>query len=86
MTRTPEPARGGVAGLLFVFCIAAFVAGLGFDVGARARFGFWIGAEPGAAGAFGVAAAVFGVIAARGARMLLARRREKGDSDASGHP
>jgi len=86
MTRTPEPPRGGIAGLLLVFCVAAFLAGLGFDIGANARSGFWIASEPGAAAAFGVAAVVFAAIAARGMRIVLGRRREEGDSDVGGHP
>ena len=78
MTRTPAPPRGGIAGLLLVFCLAAGAAGLGFDLGLDARPNFWIGAQPGAAAALGVGAAVFAILGARGAQLLLGRQRRKG--------
>jgi hypothetical protein len=80
MTRTPTPPRGGIAGLLFVFCIAACAVGLGFDFGLEARSEFWIGARPGAAAALGVGGAVLAVLGGRAAQALLGRvRREGGD-------
>jgi hypothetical protein len=66
--------RSGLTGVLFVFCLAALLAGLGFDVAGEARTSFWIGAQPGAAAMIGVAAVVFAVVAARLAQILFTRR------------
>jgi hypothetical protein len=82
IARAPPP-KSGITGVLLVFCIAAVLAGLGFDFGAGAHTTFWIGDQPGAAAAIGVAAAVFAVIAARVARILLGRTQ--GGDDAGAH-
>ena len=77
MTKRARPRqRSGLTGLLFVFCLAGLLAGLGFDLAAGARATFWIGAQPGAAAMIGVAAVVFAVVAARLAQMLFARKGE----------
>lgn len=78
MRRTQPPQRSGIAGVLFVFCLAALIAGLGFDLGTGARTHFWIGDQPGAAAAIGVVAALFALAAAHVARLLLGRKREQG--------
>jgi hypothetical protein len=85
--RTLPPQRSGVTGLLFVFCLTALLVGLGFDLGAGARMRFWIGDQPAAAAAVGVAAVLFGVLAAQAGRALFGRRRkaDEGSSDASSH-
>ncbi len=70
--RTPSQ-RNGAFGVLLVFCLTAFIGGLGFDVGAGARVRFWIGDQPAAAAAVGIAAALFMVLAAYGARVMLDR-------------
>jgi hypothetical protein len=48
---------------------------------------FWIGDQPAAAAAVGVAAVLFGVLAAQAGRALFGRRRkaDEGSSDASSH-
>jgi hypothetical protein len=84
MTRTPVPPRGGIAGLWLLFCAVAGGVGLAFDLGLNRASNFWIGAEPGGAAALGLAAAAFVVIAARLARLVLARRPTQhrgGDAD-----
>src|SRR5262249_49168093 len=81
IARTPPP-KSGIAGVLLVFCIAALLAGIGFDLGAGARTRFWIGDQVGAAAAIGGAAAVFAVIAARVARLALGRSQESSDASA----
>jgi hypothetical protein len=89
MTRTPPPARGGIAGLAFVFCLAAGAAGAGFDLALEPRQVFWLGAQPGAAAAMGAGAAVFAIVSARIARVLLGRPAPRtpaeGSRDAGDH-
>ena len=75
--RPPQP-RSGIAGVLFVFCLAALLAGLGFDLGLGARAHFWIGDQPAAATAIGIAATLFAIVASMVGRMLLGRKREEG--------
>lgn len=74
MTRTPLPARGGSAGLWFLFCFAVLVAGVAFDVLLRERPHFWIGDIPGAAAAIGVGAAIIVALGARALRALFGRK------------
>jgi hypothetical protein len=76
MSKEPPP-RGGIAGLVVLFCFTAAVIGLGFDLTGD-RSGFWLGARPGGAAAIGAAAAVFCVAAAQLARILLGRNEAKG--------
>ena len=76
--------RSGAFGLLLVFCLTAFIGGLGFDLGAGARVRFWIGEQPGAAGAVGVAAALFMVLIAHGGRMALNRWRKEAANEGGG--
>jgi hypothetical protein len=83
MSRAPPP-RGGIAGLVLIFCLAAAVAGLGFDFGADDARSFWIGARPGAAAAIGCGGAVFCVLAGQIARFALGRKDAKGSDNA--HP
>ncbi|MGQ0533152.1 MAG: hypothetical protein ACT4OF_10760 [Caulobacteraceae bacterium] len=82
MIAKSPPRKNGIAGMLFVFCLAAFLAGIGFDLGAGAHASFWIGDQTGAAAAIGVASAVFAVVAVRAARAVLGRRQEGGDAGA----
>ena len=74
--------RSSLTGLLFVFCLAGLVAGVGFDLGAGARERFWIGGEAGVAAAIGALAALSAVIVARLAQALFGR---KGGGDAGSH-
>jgi len=80
MSKAPRPpqSRSGIAGVLFVFCLAALIAGLGFDIGLGARAHFWIGDQPAAATAIGIAATLFAIVASMVGRMLLGRKREEG--------
>lgn len=77
MSQRPPPQRSGVSGVLFVFCLAALLAGLGFDLGAGARAHFWIGDQPAAAAAIGVSATLFAIVAALLGRLLLGRKRDE---------
>lgn len=83
MNTRPPPRKSGVTGVLLVFCIAALLAGLGFDAGAGAHPSFWIGDQIGAAAAIGVAGAVFAILAARLVRAALGRK--VGSRDAGLH-
>ncbi|MBP6688930.1 MAG: hypothetical protein KA153_02975 [Hyphomonadaceae bacterium] len=83
-TSTP---RSGVTGVLFVFCLAALIAGLAFDLAGGVRVHFWIGDQPGAAAAVGVAVVLFVVLAGQAARFVLGRwdRVTEGSDDGSSH-
>lgn len=86
MSKADPHQRGGIFGMSFVFCLAAALAGLGFDLGLSARAHFWIGDQPGAAFAIGIAAALFAIVAALAGRALLGREpRDAGSSDAGSH-
>ncbi len=85
MTRPSPSSRSGAFGLLFVFCLAALLAGLGFDLGAAARMHFWIANQPGAALAVGVAATLFTVLSALIARAVLGRKQSIEGGDARPH-
>ena len=75
MTKTPRaPSQGGLLGAATLLCAVAAIAGLAFDFSLRGFGGFWVGAQPGGAAAIGASAAIFVVLAARGARWLLARK------------
>ncbi|MBL8545607.1 MAG: hypothetical protein JNL81_04040 [Hyphomonadaceae bacterium] len=88
MTNAPPPQRSGATGLLLVFSITALLVGLGFDLGAGSRVRFWIGDQPAAAAAVGVAGVLFAVLASHAARLVLAARskpHQQESSDASSH-
>jgi len=76
------PPRGGIAGMVLLFCFTAAIAGFAMDFSGDAS-GFWIGARPGGAAALGAAAAVFCVAAAQLARLVLGRGDvgRRGDAD-----
>ncbi|MEZ5957898.1 MAG: hypothetical protein R3C27_11885 [Hyphomonadaceae bacterium] len=88
MSRTLPPPRSGLTGLLFVFCLTALLVGLGFDLMGGARVRFWIGDQPAAAAAVGIAGVLFVIIAAQLMRLVLGRRagRDEEGSDAGSHP
>lgn len=96
MSKTPQtPSQSGLLGVAILFCAVAAGAGVAFDFALRGRDGFWLGAQPGGAAALGACAALFAVLAARGARWLLARRvqaqpiapeQKGGAQDAGAHP
>lgn len=87
MSRTLPPPRSGLTGLLFVFCLTALLVGLGFDLIGGARVRFWIGDQPAAAAAVGVAGVLFVTIAAQLMRWVLGRSAGggEGSSDAGSH-
>lgn len=87
MSRTLPPPRSGITGLLFVFCLTALLLGLGFDIFGGARLRFWIGDQPAAAAAVGVAAVLLVILAAQAARLALGRRRGRDEegNDAGSH-
>ncbi|MEZ5996006.1 MAG: hypothetical protein R3C25_09640 [Hyphomonadaceae bacterium] len=77
--------RGGIWGMLLLFCAAALLAGLALDIGAGARADFWIAAQAGAPSALGAGVAVFAIVASRLAGMAHGQRETKrrgGDADA----
>ncbi|MEZ5972980.1 MAG: hypothetical protein R3C31_14310 [Hyphomonadaceae bacterium] len=78
MSKSPRaPQNSDVFGLLLVFCLTAFLGGLGFDIAGGARLRFWIGDQPAAAGAVGIAAVLFVVLVAHVGRILLDRRHKE---------
>ncbi|WP_395645347.1 hypothetical protein [Terricaulis sp.] len=85
MSTSQTPQKGGVAGMMLLFCATAGGGGLAFDLTTRAH-GFWIGAEPGARALIGVAAALFVAVAARAVQIVLSRREEKGAGDGRHRP
>lgn len=85
MSKQARPSqRSGVFGLLLVFCLTAFIGGIGFDLGAGARLRFWVGDQPAAAGAVGVAAALFMVLIAYAGRIVLDRRKKEEQTEGGG--
>ena len=83
---TPQtPQRGGIAGMVLLFCATAGGAGLAFDFVAQAH-GFWTGAEPGGRALIGIAAVLFVAIASRAVQFMLSRREEKGAGDGPARP
>lgn len=85
MSKSPRLSqRSGAFGLLLVFCLTAFIGGIGFDLGAGARVRFWIGDQPAAAGDVGVAAALFMVLIAHAGRLAFDRWRKDTTSNGGG--
>lgn len=83
---TPQPPqRGGIAGMVLLFCAVGGGAGLAFDL-LNPAHGFWVGAEPGGRALIGVAAVVFAAVAARVVQIVLSRREEKGAGDGPTRP
>jgi hypothetical protein len=78
------PPRGGIAGLVLLFCFTGAIAGFAMDFAGDAS-GFWIGARPGGAAAIGAAAAAFCVLAGQLARLALGRGNIRRRSDADPH-
>lgn len=78
--KTPPSPRGGIAGVLLLFCVAAGAAGFAFDLAVRQEPSVWLAAQPGARAAIGGAMAVLAVAASHLLRFLFVRRtRERRD-------
>ncbi|MCX7359816.1 MAG: hypothetical protein NT015_16965 [Alphaproteobacteria bacterium] len=85
MSRQPVPSqRGGAFGLLLVFCLTAFIGGFGFDLGTGARLRFWIGDQPAAAAAVGIAATLFMVLVGHAGRFALSRKKPNAKIEGEG--
>jgi len=74
MTKPISPSRGGIAGLLLLFCVAGGGAGLAFDFASNSDRGFWLLEAPGMRAAIGAGVAVIMVLAAHLLRLSLGRR------------
>jgi hypothetical protein len=82
MTKQAKQKNGGPGATIFLFFLAAAGVALALDYSSVGTPGFWIGASSGGAAALGAAAAVFCVIAAHVARLVLVRGAPtKGDGD-----
>lgn len=86
MSKSISPSRGGIAGMLLLFCVAGGGAGLAFDSLSNTTPGFWILEMPGARAAIGVGVALILVAAAHLLRLLLGRKVEQGEPHAGLRP
>lgn len=86
MIKPVSNGSSGIGGLILLFCIAALLAGVLFDVLSRDDSGFALAAQPGSRAVLGAAVAVAVVLAAHGMRLALGRKRrpdsEGGDAGA----
>jgi hypothetical protein len=79
MSKSISPSRGGIAGMLLLFCVAGGGAGLAFDFLSDNGPGFWILEMPGARALVGGVAAAVLVLAAHVLRLLLGRKVNEGE-------
>lgn len=84
----PAPNSNGIGGLVLLFCIAALLAGVLFDVLNQDDNGFALAQQPGSRAVLGAAVAVAAILLAHGVRWALARQRnpDKEDGDAGARP
>jgi hypothetical protein len=73
MIKPPPPRTTGVAGVVFLFCVAAGVAGLGVDVLIDHPVLGGVATQPGARAFLGVGVAAALVLAAHALRFALGR-------------
>jgi hypothetical protein len=73
MIKPPPPRTSGVAGVVFLFCAAAGVAGLGVDVLSDHSVRMSAAMQPGARAVLGVGVAAVLVLAAHALRFALGR-------------
>lgn len=73
-------AKGGVAGIVLVCCLAASLLGLILDFTQQAPAAFWIAARPGGGALIGAIAAIFCIVAAFVGGVLLGRGPEDADA------
>ena len=86
MKKSISPSRGGVAGMLLLFCVAGGGAGLGLDFLSDNGPGFWILQMPGARAVLGVGVTIVLVLAAHALRLLLGRKVNEGELRAGLRP
>jgi hypothetical protein len=86
MSKPISPSRGGIAGMLLLFCVAGGGAGLAFDFANANGSGFWILQAPGARALLGAGVAVLLVIGAHFLRLLLGRTASEGEPRAGLRP
>lgn len=86
MIKPAPPKPRGIAGVLLIFCVAAGVAGLGFDLMLGGGGRFSIAAEPGARAVLGIGVAALLVICAHVMRLVLGRKPDaEGMGDVRDH-
>jgi hypothetical protein len=82
----PAPNSSGIGGVVLLFCIAALLAGVFFDVLNPDDSGFPLAQQPGSRAFLGAGVAVAAVLLAYAVRLALARKRnpdaEGGDAGA----
>jgi len=85
MIKPVSNSSSGIGGLVLLFCIAALLAGILFDVLSRPNAGFVLASQPGSRAVLGAAVAVATMLVAHGMRWALGRKRtadtEGGDGD-----
>ncbi|MFT3726297.1 MAG: hypothetical protein QM759_00520 [Terricaulis sp.] len=79
MNKPISPSRGGIAGMLLLFCVAGGGAGLAFDFLSDNGPGFWVLEMPGARALLGAAVALVLVLLAHVLRLLLGRKVSEGE-------
>jgi hypothetical protein len=82
MTKAISPSRGGIAGVLLLFCVAGAGAGLTFDFMSNGGGNFWLLEAPGMRALIGAAVAVAMVLGAHVLRLLLGRKVGEGEPGA----
>jgi hypothetical protein len=86
MTKPISPSRGGIAGMLLLFCVAGGGAGLAFDFLSDSGQDFWILQAPGMRALIGVAVGALLLVAAHILRLLLGRKVNEGEPRAGLRP
>lgn len=84
MIKPAPPPKRGIAGMVLLFCVAALVAGLGFEFLSGDAPRFSVVAQPGGRAVLGVGVVAVLVLLAHAMRALLAVRKD-GGGDAGGH-
>ena len=74
MTKSISPSRGGIAGVLLLFCVAGGGVGLAFDFISNSGGNFWLLEMPGMRALLGAAVAIVMVLGAHVLRILLGRK------------
>jgi hypothetical protein len=86
MTKPISPSRGGIAGMLLLFCVAGGGAGLAFDFLSDSGQDFWILQAPGMRALIGAAVGALLLVAAHILRLLLGRKVNEGEARAGLRP